>query len=218
MYQSYLKFKISMSIRLISLKSQCAEVHISVNVSSKGVISDFTQFQFYSCPIPLHFCSIPVPFLRIPVPFLRIPEDSGAIPEDSWGLLRIPVDSWGFLQEWEGHCKVLLKGCIEPTGIAFPTIAWWSKSEFFCWCCRSLFLRRYICLFGEFLFWAFCWFLCNCFLRFLRNFKDNLFSRLFLSASAVIWSIQNGHLSKKHLISEWALCHRADCQDDVLST
>ena len=38
------------------------------------------------------------------------------------------------------------------------------------------------------------------------------------SASAVIWSIQNGHLSKKHVISEWALCHRADCQDDMLST
>ena len=41
-------------------------MHISVNVSRKGVIPDFTQFQFYSYPIPLHFSSIPVPFLWIP--------------------------------------------------------------------------------------------------------------------------------------------------------
>ena len=72
---------------LISLESQCAEVHINVNVSSKGVVSvvsicmqvliyilifqsHFTQFQFHSSPIP--------------------------------------ADSCGFLQEWEGHCKVLM--------------------------------------------------------------------------------------------------------------
>ena len=37
---------------------------------------------------------IPLDFSSIPVPFLRIPEDS-----------------WGFLQEWEGHCKVLDSRC-----------------------------------------------------------------------------------------------------------
>ena len=33
-----------------------------------------------------------------------IPADSGLMPVDS---SLIPADSSGFLQEWEGHCKVL---------------------------------------------------------------------------------------------------------------
>jgi hypothetical protein len=41
--------------------------------------------------------------------FRSIPVDSGPIPVDSG---PIPVDSGEFLQEWEGHCKVL------PIGVA----------------------------------------------------------------------------------------------------
>jgi hypothetical protein len=42
-----------------------------------------------------------------------IPADSGPIPVDPGGFLWIPADSGGFLQEWEGHCKVLMgvSGC-----------------------------------------------------------------------------------------------------------
>ena len=69
-----------------------------------------------SIPIPFHcisvlFLSHSCGFLRIPADSGAIPEDSSAIPEDSWGFLWIPVDSWGFLQEWEGHCKVLVLMC-----------------------------------------------------------------------------------------------------------
>jgi hypothetical protein len=42
----------------------------------------------------------------IPVDSGPIPVDSGPIPVDSG---PIPVDSGGFLQEWEGHCKVLIR-------------------------------------------------------------------------------------------------------------
>jgi hypothetical protein len=57
-----------------------------------------------SCPIPVDSCPIPVDSCPIPVDFCPIPVDFCPIPVDS---CPIPVDSGGFLQEWEGHCKVL---------------------------------------------------------------------------------------------------------------
>ena len=54
-------------------------------------------------------------FHSIPVPF----------QSHSCGFLRIPEDSWGFLQEWEGHCKVLPDMvCQSRTTTSGPTHLW----------------------------------------------------------------------------------------------
>ena len=91
---------------LISLKSQCAD--ISVVYRCIDFLVSFhsipVPFQSHSCGFRSHSCG-----------FLRIPADSGAIP----------VDSGGFLQEWEGHCKVLVIFSIPAYKIwLYRTVSW----------------------------------------------------------------------------------------------
>ena len=96
-------------------KCKYAEVYISVNGSSKKKrccicciywhISVYIHIFACTHNVPVSFHWISVLFLSHSCGFLRIPEDSCEFRCHSWGFR---CHSWGFLQEWEGHCKVLV--------------------------------------------------------------------------------------------------------------